>query len=401
MGIRCPDSLTEVSGLHFSEGELLVSRFRSLDGLRGLAAVVVIAYHATLINPTFAAIILQGVRPPSTVWNTLVYSPVRIFVAGGPAVIVFFVLSGFVLTLQVRRATNWDWQGYFPRRLVRLFLPAAGSVVLAVILGLAVFRDAQTNPSAWVQSYTFVGFDYRKPLQALDLFDGNPDFNSPLWSLRWEVLFSLLLPVYVWIVARGRRVTAIALAAVPILVFIGWDSGDATLQYLPCFFVGSALTVLLGPVDNPSPAVMRWPRELAWIAVCLLSLLLLVLGSITAPGLASAPHLAHAANATVVIGAAGIVVVACRWRPAIRLLSTPLFAWLGRISFSLYLVHVPILIATGNVLADLPWPASLIIGVAIAFGVGELFSRLVERPSHRLSQRIGRSRGTVNADATS
>jgi len=390
-----------VSEFHFSEGELLASRFRSLDGLRGLAAVVVIAYHATLINPTFAAIILQGVRSPDPFWNALVYSPLRIFVAGGPAVIVFFVLSGFVLTLQVRRAADWDWSGYFPRRLVRLFLPAAGSVILAVILGLAVFRGAQANPSAWVQSYTFVGFDYRKPLQALDLFDGNPDFNSPLWSLRWEVLFSLLLPVYVWIVAKGRVVTAIALAAVPVLVFIGWDSGDATLQYLPCFFVGSALTVLLAPVESPRPTVMRWPRELAWIAICLASLFLLVLGSITARGLASAPHLASLANATVVIGAGGIVLVAARWRPAIRLLSTPLFAWLGRISFSLYLVHVPILIATGNVLAALPWPAVLVIGVVIAFGVGELFSRFIERPSHRLSQRIGRARGAVGANASS
>jgi peptidoglycan/LPS O-acetylase OafA/YrhL len=91
------------------------------------------------------------------------------------------------------------------------------------------------------------------------------------------------------------------------------------------------------------------------------------------------------------LGAVLIVVVAAMWGPIIRLLSTRIVQWLGRISFSLYLVHVPILMTFNAFLGPKLWWLSAMCTVVIALGVAELFARFIEQPAHRLSQRTGRA----------
>jgi len=377
-----------------------LQRLRSLDGLRGVAAIVVVAYHSLLISPQLADIVVNNKPPaPGSFWDLLLYSPLRIFIAGNEAVIVFFVLSGLVLTLQVRRERDFNWGTYFPRRLVRLYLPMFASVVFAVIVTLLLHRDRDASDSAWVQFYTYPDFSWKFAIQAADVFNGTPDFNSPLWSLRWEVLFSLLLPVFVLIASRGRKLAWTAIALAPLAVLLGYENSVLPLVYLPAFIVGIALAKLFSLRDESAVGAAEaelgtprvpWWGHLAWLAVAVASLFLLILHWLLQPGIGQNTHVAFASSALIVLGAAGIVTVAARWKPAIRVLSLPPIHWLGRISFSLYLVHAPILIATANVAHDLPWPVQTVIGVGISFGVAELFTRLVDIPSHRLSKKIGR-----------
>ena len=377
-----------------------LQRLRSLDGLRGVAAIVVVAYHSLLISPQLADIVVNNKPPaPGSFWDLLLYSPLRIFIAGNEAVIVFFVLSGLVLTLQVRRERDFNWGTYFPRRLVRLYLPMFASVVFAVFVTLLLHRDRDASDSAWVQFYTYPDFSWKFAIQAADVFNGTPDFNSPLWSLRWEVLFSLLLPVFVLIASRGRKLAWTAIALAPLAVLLGYENSVLPLVYLPAFIVGIALAKLFSLRDESAVGAAEaelgtprvpWWGHLAWLAVAVASLFLLILHWLLQPGIGQNTHVAFASSALIVLGAAGIVTVAARWKPAIRVLSLPPIHWLGRISFSLYLVHAPILIATANVAHDLPWPVQTVIGVGISFGVAELFTRLVDIPSHRLSKKIGR-----------
>jgi len=373
-------------------------RLRSLDGLRGVAAIVVVAYHSLLINPTLADIVVNNKTPaPGSFWDILLYSPLRIFIAGNEAVIVFFVLSGLVLTLQVRRERDFNWGTYFPRRLVRLYLPMFASIVFAVIVTLLLHRDRTASDSAWVQFYTYPDFSWKFAIQAADVFNGTPDFNSPLWSLRWEVLFSLLLPVFVLVASRGRKLAWAAVALAPFAVLLGYENSVLPLVYLPAFIVGIALAKLFTLRDESlmtgeqKPRRVPWWAHVVWLAVAVVSLFLLILHWLLQPGIGQNTHVAFASSALIVLGATGIVTVAARWKPAIRVLSIPPIHWLGRISFSLYLVHAPILIATANVAHALPWPVQIAIGVGVSFGVAELFTRFVDIPSHRLSKKIGRT----------
>ena len=71
---------------------------------------------------------------------------------------------------------------------------------------------------------------------------------------------------------------------------------------------------------------------------------------------------------------------------------TPVLQWLGRISYSLYLTHLIVLLTTYYTLGGLmpPQMLSLFLGVPLALVVAELFTRLVDAPSIRLSRRLAR-----------
>jgi len=87
-------------------------------------------------------------------------------------------------------------------------------------------------------------------------------------------------------------------------------------------------------------------------------------------------------------------------RHAASALETPVPAWLGRVSYSLYLIHLPILTAAIHGLGPvLPLWAIMAIAVPTALIAAELFYRAVEAPSMRLGKRLTRRR-IVPAAAT-
>src|ERR1043165_7640264 len=100
------------------------TRIRALDGLRGVAALSVVALHVLSAIPGFDAALEHWPGPDSTM-AALEASPLRLLWAGHAAVILFFVLSGFVLTLQLERSHSGAsaYAVYVVRRLSRLYLP--------------------------------------------------------------------------------------------------------------------------------------------------------------------------------------------------------------------------------------------------------------------------------------
>lgn len=101
------------------------ARYSSLDGLRGLAASVVVLHHCFLVSPQLAQALDSrgtGLIEPWVWWST--FTPVHLLWAGREAVYIFFILSGFVLTLPLLRAGRPSWRAYYPRRLVRIYFPA-------------------------------------------------------------------------------------------------------------------------------------------------------------------------------------------------------------------------------------------------------------------------------------
>src|SRR4051812_11447586 len=97
-------------------------------------------HHGLLLFPRFADTYLANGQVPVTGsvlwWFTA--TPLKVLSAGGEAVTVFFVLSGVVLTLPVLSRVDFDWVAYYPRRVVRLYVPAAVSVLFATALAAVV-----------------------------------------------------------------------------------------------------------------------------------------------------------------------------------------------------------------------------------------------------------------------
>jgi peptidoglycan/LPS O-acetylase OafA/YrhL len=172
-------------------------RYASLDGLRGLAALVVVVYHSTISTPRAAAIRLSpGEQDLTPLELVLACTPLRLLWSGSEAVVIFFVLSGFVLALPYARSGGMPNRYFYPRRLLRLYVPAAASLVFAYLTALVVPRLHLAGASAWVNLHAELANGPREVVLGSSLIYGWGGLNLSLWSLRWEVVFSTLLALF-------------------------------------------------------------------------------------------------------------------------------------------------------------------------------------------------------------
>ena len=358
------------------------SRVTQLDGLRGLAALVVVACHVVSTLPGIGSAVSGNRSAALTSAQTwAVFSPLHILWNGTPAVHVFFVLSGFVLVLPFTRpGAARSWAQYYAKRFFRLYLPAWASLAVAVALIVIIPRSASPLQSPWADMYVIQPGLGQVLKDGLLLLNAST-INTPLWSLKWEVAFSLLLPAYVLIALRWRRFwhlkigLALLLAAVGALQDLDW------LSYLPIFAIGA---VLGAERERIRELTRSWPR-FAWFVVAATGLFLANAEWISPeqpiPGV----------EAVVTVGATLIVLLFVSCGSAKRLGDTAVAQWLGRVSFSLYLVHLPIILAGVTLLRSVSLPLALAVSVAASFVAAELFYRYVEQPSHRLSMAAGRA----------
>src|SRR6187402_1469203 len=146
-------------------------KFKKLEAIRGFAALYVVANH--IVGWTF----LKEVLPP------LVRLPFRM---GQEAVILFFLLSGFVIYLSESRSTNIDFPKYFLKRFVRIYPILIVAFLLSII-------------AAFINQHHFVRADARDLVGNIFMMQDlttKPGYfvlpfldNSPLWTLSYECGF--------------------------------------------------------------------------------------------------------------------------------------------------------------------------------------------------------------------
>lgn len=352
------------------------NRIGSLDGLRGLAAGIVLIHHASLIAEPW-------LDPAG--WAVLTQSPLKLLIAGSEAVMVFFVLSGLVVALPALRP-GFSWARYFPARLFRLYVPVIAALGAAALLVKVVPRDASTMPDdSWMQDAQATSVSAGDVLSQMTLLRADYPIDNVLWSLRWELFFSLLLPLYVWVALRVRRFAVPVGVLTVVLMFAGRASGNSALAYLPVFLLGTLIAVrypdLRGLAAGP-----RARRALPWLAAVAGTMLI---ASWLARPLTAGTIAADVLWALAGAGAALLVILAVIWPRAERALGTRPMQWLGRISFSLYLVHAPILATLCYLLGAERWWLACLIGVPLSLVAAAVFHALVERQSQVLARRAG------------
>lgn len=373
-------------------------RIGALDGLRGVAALVVLFHHMLLLNPALSDVDLVPGTPHPTP-GTLGWFAAMMPALAGEAILVFFVLSGLVVTLPALRA-GFDWLAYFPRRIVRLLLPVLASLILAFVLAVLTPQDPATAGSGWAAAFSFADPNPFLILGGSELFEGNTALNSSLWTLRYELLFSILLPVYVVIgIATRRWWLGVAFLGM-VAVALAGHVGSRVWVFLPVFLLGTLIAASLPALRDRVHRMSRTRANVAGVAC-----LLLIVGLLTAraPGVAwmpTGPVLDEIAGTLSIVSAGLLVFAVVLWRPLGWLLELRPIRWLGRISFSLYLVQAPIVLSTNAVLISSPWYVRALIALPITLVVAELFTRFVEAPAHRWSKTVGRwSRSVVDRGA--
>lgn len=367
-------------------------RLRSLDGCRGIAALIVLIHHSALTVPEFANLYLGDLVLPAqgTLLWWLSATPLKIFTAGGEAVLLFFVLSGLVVSLPVLRARQFDWVAYFFTRTIRLWFPVAASLVLAAVFLSVAVPDANVAVSKWVTLSHVPVPEWQEVVRGFDAVRGPTRINNPLWSLQWEFLFSLSLPVFVGIAVVLRHWAAATIVLCTGLAAVGYLHEIDYLVYFSAFLAGALMVfVVLSRPGKVVKASTSLRTQVIWFACFVAGILLMCTYWMLFVGSVSDHQTLAFAKSLSIPGAVLIVLSAVFSRPVCWLLELAPIQWLGRISFSLYLVHVPILVLFSRMLGSDHWMRALLFAIPTTFVVAWLFSRIVEVPSHRLAKWAG------------
>lgn len=372
-------------------------RIFALDGLRGVAALIVVLWHAFMIAEPH----LLASESGAAVRSFFLTTPAFLTLAGEEAVLVFFVLSGFAVTLPVlHRGRSFSWLAYYPARLIRLYIPAWISLIFAGLLLLLIPRQEMGNGQDWLARTNSESLNnVPQVLGQFTLWGGGGHFplNNPLWSLSWEIAFSLLLPAFAllaWLSTKGRASWGICLALVLIAETYGRFGGGVVATYLPVFALGAILAANRDRLAEAANHFLTTHSRRLWSTLWVVgSLEALVLWHQVRTVAPEAKELIASLQVLEVIGALMLVAAVYILQPVRRILEVKPVRFLGKISFSLYLTHVPILLAYTYLLGWEQWGLALLLAFATMLPIALLFSHHVEEPAHRLGKRVGRALG--------
>lgn len=373
-----------------------VDRVTSLDGLRGIAALVVVVHHTFLTQPALAAPYFDPT--PSGAGGLswwLTYTPLHLMWAGTEAVYVFFVLSGLVLALPAVKNGGFNLRGYYPRRLLRLYLPVWAAIGLAVLWATAAPRIWKAGDSWWLAVHG------RPPtvggaLQDALLLVSPGSTNYVLWSLQWEVVYCLALPLVLLGLRALPRIWPLKVLAVLGALVIGARTDSLAVSSLSFFALGTLMAVEHRRLQRWASAIQgrRYARVVWSLALCggLALLLSYWFFHATSRVGSALPQDADAISRGLqAIGACLLIFIVWQWPAAQRAMTSRVAQWLGTRSFSLYLVHLPVVLSVALILGGQP---SLGVALALTLAIGlpltEVFFQLVEHPSHQLARRVGR-----------
>lgn len=384
-------------------------RLEYLDGLRGVSALYVMLFHFFMIS---SSIPLKSGAPRSfyLLWKSLHYF---VFNFGHEAVVIFIVLSGYVLMLPIVRSNDEKQPGgtwnYIKRRANRILPPYYIALILAILIDLAVVHLPAYNPSNWkdvmpismgaILSHFFLIYNFTPWAVKI---------NAPMWSVavEWQIYFFfplLLLPMWRKAGILATVGTAFLFGNTVMIMLLhseyGWLVGEFSIGMLAAVIGFSknlaitrvreqwnwqALTIFLGAITYFELAGQRQSLEKNHI----LRLLLVENWHLHLWSTGEWPTdvLVGLTASCFIIASTHILQNHQRENRFLLFLQSSPMVKLGAFSYSLYLIHAPLLglaqmainsMHIGAIFALLIW---VLLALPAIIGIAYLFYLAFERP---------------------
>jgi len=360
--------------------KLNAHRYETLDHLRGLACLTVLIFHSLLINND-----LSFLKNPFVGW-----SPLRIVWSGHQAVILFFVLSGFALYMMytyLNSGKNKKYLYFLASRMARLYPAYAFSIVFSAAVYLTLDRyELKPSENVVIKNLTPSIKEILLQLTMLGQFNVL-DINPPIWSVIVETRVSILFPFILLILNKHPKklLASLFLTSIATGFFLlankdknyHLSSWVLTPHYLTFFALGATVARYRNFLIEKSANLDKKQKSI----IIAISMLLYTY----AFDFFWEEWLRVFADLLLGIGSCGIILF---------FLTTPrihskVLLFLGKISFSLYLIHFPCLVATSTLLSN-NTPAYLLNAASITASIiiSTATWKLIERPSLSLSRSI-------------
>jgi len=304
---------------------------RELSAIRGLAALVVLlghifgslSFNMQDCGGVLNTCLLHFPKSMSTLFN------------GAAAVEVFFVLSGLVLTLSFLKASKIGAQeilAFYIRRIFRIYPILVISIAFVLVfLPLLQQSCAGGECSSWASSI-YNGKSFSTTQIFLSFLGIFAHMNDPMWSLRVELLYSLLFPI-IFLAMQNDKTRLPALAFLFALA-VSTVPRIYSVHYALAFALGSAI-----------PHIKLISSKIPFRAIVGFSILLLILARPLTEllGIESLEQAKKASDVFEIIAAFLLIYPIFHKKINTSLLCSRTLLHLGNISYSFYLLHFPIL----------------------------------------------------------
>ncbi|WP_058302893.1 acyltransferase family protein [Gorillibacterium timonense] len=369
------------------------TRLEELDSLRGIAAISVILAHISIILPA------------SNIFEKINYTPLHIFWLGHESVILFFVLSGFVLSLPFFKKSQLGYKDYLIRRICRILIPSVVSVILALSLMKIISPAGIPGLSRWFNDI------WTEPLfmqSIVNHFFVLGEFNTMrlnpvIWSLIHELRISILFPFLMLLVLKtGWKKNLALVLSIPLLYFLsyyvclkvfsydltifrgGYSSYSLTPHYMAFFLLGALLARYkdhIRIIYNKLNLLLRSILFVFGFVSYLYVWLILPNNNML--------HIFIMNDWMIALGCVVFIVFGLNSRVMSRILLFKPIHFVGKISYSIYLYHMIVILTLTYALNHVvPIEISLTISFVVTFVVATLMYYLVELPAIKLGKRL-------------